>query len=260
MLPLSKTGDLSQISNYRGISISSQVAKTINKMILNRIMSKIDIHLRHNQNGFRPGRSTTANILAIRRLIEGIQNRHKKAIILYVDFRKAFYSIHRGMMMNILKAYDIPPRLLASIYTLYKNKKARVVRPEGETNLFEIRTGVLHIGSISLRNCSRLRYEANISEYRSRRGFKLRKRQSRRMTPITITDLNFADDLELITEEKEQAHDILNILEHEAGKVGIHCNSKKTEIQVFNHEVPIDMKSRDGITIKVVKNFKYLGS
>ena len=89
MLPIPKTGDLSQISNYRGISLSSQVAKTINKMILNRIMSKIDIHLHHNQNRFRAGRSTTAHILAIRRLIEGIQNRNKKAIILYVDFRKS---------------------------------------------------------------------------------------------------------------------------------------------------------------------------
>ena len=66
-------------------------------------------------------------------------------------------------------------------------------------------------------------------------GFQLRKRQSRRMTPITITDLNFADDLALITEENEQAQDILNILEHEAGKVGLHCNAKKSEIQAFNY-------------------------
>ena len=67
-------------------------------------MSKIDIHLRHNRNGFRPGRSTTAHILEILGLIEGIQNRNKKAIISYIDFRKAFDSIHRGMMMTILKA------------------------------------------------------------------------------------------------------------------------------------------------------------
>ena len=51
MLPLPKIGDLSQISNYTGISLSTQVAKTINKMIINRIISKIDIHIRHNQNG-----------------------------------------------------------------------------------------------------------------------------------------------------------------------------------------------------------------
>ena len=108
MFHLPKTGDLSQISNYRGISLSSQVAKTINKMILNRNMSKIDINLRLNQNGFRPGPSTTAHILAIRRVVEGIQNRNKKAIIVYVDFRKAFDSIHKGMMITILIDYDIP--------------------------------------------------------------------------------------------------------------------------------------------------------
>ena len=91
-------------------------------------------------------------------------------------------------------------------------------------------------------------------------GFQLRKRQNRRMTPITITDLNVADDLTLTTEEKEHAQDMLNILEHEAGKVGLHCNANKTEIHTFNHEVPIDVKSRDGTTIKVVKYFKYLGA
>ena len=47
------------------------------------------------------------------------------------------------MMMTILKAYDIPTRLLAAIYTLYKNTMARVLTPDGETNLFEIRAGVL---------------------------------------------------------------------------------------------------------------------
>ena len=51
------------------------------------------------------------------------------------------------------------------------------------------------------------------------------------MAPIIITDLNFADDLALITEEKEQAQDILNILEPEAGKVGLHCNAKKTKVK-----------------------------
>ena len=45
--------------------------------------------------------------------------------------------------MNILKAYDIPSRLLAAIYTLYKNTRARVLTSDGEINLFEIRAGVL---------------------------------------------------------------------------------------------------------------------
>ena len=77
MLPLPKSGDLSLTANYRRISLSPMVAKLVNKMILNRLQQKIDKHLRPNQNGFRPGLSTTSHILALRRLIEGVRTRKK---------------------------------------------------------------------------------------------------------------------------------------------------------------------------------------
>ena len=94
LIPLPKSGDLSDTGNYRGISLSSIVAKIVNKMILHRIQPKIDVHLRRNQNGFRPARSTTAHILALRRLIEGVKAKNLKSIIIFVDFKKAFDSVH----------------------------------------------------------------------------------------------------------------------------------------------------------------------
>ncbi|CAI9723173.1 Hypothetical predicted protein [Octopus vulgaris] len=48
LLPQPKTGDLSDTGNYRGISLSSIVAKMVVKMILKRIQSKIDKQLRPN--------------------------------------------------------------------------------------------------------------------------------------------------------------------------------------------------------------------
>ena len=78
MLPLHKSGDLSLTANYRGISLSSMVAKLVNKMILNRQQPKIDKHLRPNQNGFRHGRSTTSHVLALRRIIESKKQSIKK--------------------------------------------------------------------------------------------------------------------------------------------------------------------------------------
>ena len=85
MLPLPKSGDLSLTANYRGISLSSMVATLANKMILNRLQPKIDKHIRPNQNGFRPGQSTTSHIFALRRLIEGVKTRNKKAIFSYCE-------------------------------------------------------------------------------------------------------------------------------------------------------------------------------
>jgi hypothetical protein len=49
------------------------MAKMYNHMILNRIRPAIDPQLRTNQNGFRPNRSTVAQVLALRRFIEGVR-------------------------------------------------------------------------------------------------------------------------------------------------------------------------------------------
>ena len=70
-------------------------SKIYNKMLLFRIRPHLEPILRINQNGFRPGRSTLSQILALRRLIEGIKAKQLTAAITFVDFKKAFDSIHR---------------------------------------------------------------------------------------------------------------------------------------------------------------------
>ena len=72
-IPVPKSGDLSKPDNYRGISLTCITAKIYNRMMLNRIRSAIDPHLRENQNGFRERRTTTAQILALRRIIEEVK-------------------------------------------------------------------------------------------------------------------------------------------------------------------------------------------
>jgi len=104
IIPIPKSGDLSKGGNYRGISLCSNVAKTYNRMILNRIRPAIDPHLRKNQNGFRPGRTTTSQILALRRIIEGVKDKKLPAILLFIDLKKAFDTIHRAKLIKILKA------------------------------------------------------------------------------------------------------------------------------------------------------------
>ena len=110
-----KAGDLSKGDNYRGISLSSLVFKTRNRMILHRIRPEVDKKLRINQNGFRPGHSTVSQILALRRIIEGVKSNNLPAIITFIDFTKAFDTIHRGKMIKILRAYGIPNELVEVI-------------------------------------------------------------------------------------------------------------------------------------------------
>ena len=114
-----------------------------NALLRNRIEPKIDNVLRKNQNGFRRNRSTTSQIMTIRRILEGVRAKNLLVITLFVDFTQAFDSIHRGEMEQILLAYGLPKDTVAVITILYRNTKVKVHSPDGDTEYFDIVAGVL---------------------------------------------------------------------------------------------------------------------
>ena len=86
-------------------------------------------------------RSTNSQILTIRRILEGVCVKNQQAI--FVDFTKAFNSIHRGKMEQILLAYGLPKETEAAITILYRNTKVKVRSLDGDTEYFDIVAGIL---------------------------------------------------------------------------------------------------------------------
>ena len=93
-----------------------------NVLLRNHIEPKIDNILRKNQNGFRRNRSTTSQILTIRRILEGVRAKKLQATLIFVDFTKTFDSIHRGKIEQFLLEYGIPKETVAAITILYQSK------------------------------------------------------------------------------------------------------------------------------------------
>ena len=82
--------------------------------------------------------------MTIRRILECVWAKNLQVILLFVDFTKAFDSIHSGKMEQILLAYGLPKETVTAITTLYRNTKVKVRSLDGDTEYFDIVAGVLH--------------------------------------------------------------------------------------------------------------------
>ena len=264
IIPVPKKGDLTKTDNYRGISLTSIVSKTLNRMLLNRIKPSLEEILRNNQNGFRPGRSTTSHILALRRIIEGTKAKNLKATMVFIDFKKAFDSVHRGLLMKILKAYGIPDIIVQLIDRVYTGTKAKVVTADGTTEVFDILAGVLqgdtlapYLFIIVVDYIMTL----TIDDDETDSGFTLKPARSRRVVAEKLADVEFADDVALVTDTIEGAQLLLERLETAANSVGLAMNDSKTKFMTFNTpEEECVLASTTGNQLEHVTDFIYLGS
>ena len=119
-------------------------------------------------------------------------------------------------MLAILKAYGIPEELVTAISIIYEDTTAKVITPDGETETFNILAGVLqeytlapYLFVIFIDYVMRIALQGRENKL----GFQLRKRKSRRVPPITVTDMDFADDIALVSEGIKEAQEMLTRVE-----------------------------------------------
>ena len=61
--------------------------------------------------------------LTIRRILDSVRAKNLQATLLFVDFTKAFDSIHKGKMEQILLAYGLPKKLSQPLWFYIETPK-----------------------------------------------------------------------------------------------------------------------------------------
>ena len=267
IIPLPKKGDLSQCSNYRGISLMSIVGKLYNKLLQTRISPFLDPVLRKNQNGFRPHRGTLEQVLSIRRIIEGLSVKGGSGVMTFIDFSKAFDSINQSRMFKVCSAYGISSKVVQQISAMYIDSQSAVSTEDGISEFFQISTGVLQGDTLApLLFILMIDYVMSLAtrdpsvplgiEIVAASGTSLRPKPRQ-----AITDLEFADDIALLNDSIETSQVLLSNVEKYAAELGLQINRKKTEYIILGKH--IDRQSQLFLTsgpINLVDDFKYLGS
>ena len=151
-------------------------------------------------------------------------------------FTKAFDSIHREKMEQILLTYGLPNETVTAIMMLYRNTKVKVRSLDGDTDYFIIVAGVRQGDTLApylFIICVDYVLRTFINKIKEN-GFNLTKERSRRYFTKTITDADYADDIVLLANQPAQAETLLHSLEWAAAGIGLHVKAHQMEYMCFN--------------------------
>ncbi|XP_065678459.1 uncharacterized protein LOC136093398 [Hydra vulgaris] len=125
VIPILKSGDIENISNYRPISLLSVFSKVLERILYNKIYSHLTLNnlLYSNQYGFQKNNSTEHAILQFTRNISDSFENSQFTLGVFIDLAKAFDTIDHEILFKKLEWYGITGKILIWLKSYLNNRK-----------------------------------------------------------------------------------------------------------------------------------------
>lgn len=124
-----KKGSKKLASNYRPISLTSQVVKIFEKIMKHEISKHLLQYklIKSSQHGFREGKSCLTNLLEFFESITECIDKGIPVDVVYLDFQKAFDKVPHERLISKLKSHSISGKIQGWISKWLENRQQRVV-------------------------------------------------------------------------------------------------------------------------------------
>ena len=143
---LHKTKDRTECGNYRGISLVAHAGKVLLKIVATRLSAycKARNLLPEEQCGFRPHRSTTDMMSAVRRLQELGRKVRAPLFLCFIDLQKAYDSVDRTLLWQVLARFGTPPQMIEEVIRQFHDGMRACVRSDDGrcSEWFEVAQGL----------------------------------------------------------------------------------------------------------------------
>lgn len=170
----------------------------------------------------------------------------------FIDYEKAFDSIDRNSLWKIMRHYGIPQKIVNLIEKMYKDTTCRVLYKGQLTDGFKINTGVRQ-------GCLLSPFLFILAmDWIMKKGTES-KRNGIQWTPWEqLDDLDFADDIALLSHSHQQPQAKTTGLEKLSSSVELRIHPGKSKVHRLNSQAEaITIKNQE---LEDVKAFTYLGS
>ncbi|KAL9963239.1 hypothetical protein ACROYT_G032418 [Oculina patagonica] len=238
-------GDLSELSNWRPISLLNIDYKILTKALAKRIEQFLPKLINSDQTGFVKGRYIGQNIRLLSDVMEYLNANKTSGLLLFIDFEKAFDSLEWDFIVKALNVFNFGPNVKRWISIFYNGVQSAVINGGFLTNYFNISRGVrqgcplsplLFILAAELL-AAKIRQEPNC------RGLSLPDDQEVKIS-------QFADDTTIITKSVESLKPYLQILDCFGIISGLKLNKKKTKAMWIGSMKDSNLKVLDFKTTK----------
>ena len=144
MVPIHKSGAKTDVTNYRPISLLSSFSKIFEKAMHKRVACFLDHHnaIFANQYGFRSGHSCEHALLSAQKAVTDILDRKEIALLLLIDFSKAFDMVDHNILLDKLQHYGIRGLAHTWFKSYLSNRKQYVSINNKNSNTGSLKHGV----------------------------------------------------------------------------------------------------------------------
>ena len=239
IIAIHKKDDITDIANYRPISLLKTDYKIVSKLVTNRLNVIIPKLIHKDQIGFVKERIIYDNVLTLNEILQ-----EDKKFCLSIDFQKAYDSVSHDALCEILKHIAIPERLRKLIEHMLSESTA-AFSMEGEiSDPFKIEKGVKQGDPLSP-----LLFDLAIEPLAN---FIRSKCNGMKIGNTEYKILLYADDIVLVADSHKEQLEQLKIMEEYGKATGLKMNLKKS-FHISSHSLEMAIPSCP------TNGFKYLG-
>ena len=246
-----KCGDITSSANYRGITLSSNIAKLFEMCMLDLYGSYLLSS--DSQHGFKKNSSCSSAIYTARSVIEYSTKHGSTVNVCLLDMSKAFDKVnHNGLYIKLLKR-NVPCQFVNVIINWYSKCYATVRWNGCFSQIFDVCCGVRRGGVLSPMLFA-INVDDIIDELKS-------SQEGCSIGGLYLGCVMYADDLLLLSASLTTLQRMINICASVAGHLDIVFNVKKSMVVRVGHACKhictnIEL---DGRPIPFVDIARYLG-
>ena len=252
VIPITKSGNLTMVKNYRPISLLPLPGKILEKLIHSQLSEYLenDQLLTDKQHGFCKSHSTIHSVAQLTDYINRKMDIRIPTLAAFVDFRKAFDCVQHPLLLSKLKQLGFDKLTTVWVSSYLSNRSQRVLANDIYSPYLEVSQGVPQ-GSL-LGPLFYIIYANDLSRVIKNCEIAL-----------------YADDMVLYTVNKDFTRSVNNLqndlasLSEWCANNGIKANTDKTKVMVFSSatatsKLPDFEVKLDAVPLQVVSVYKYL--